>query len=245
MTNVLMTMAGKSAFFDSPEFIYPKPLIEIQGKTMIEMAINNYKGISGDIRFIFVVNSRDCTKYHLDNVLGLLTDGKCEIIRINSETKGAACSALMAIDTINNDDTLIIANSDQVIEEDINKALKLFKKNTFDSAVITFSTVHPRWSYVKVDGNGMIIEAAEKRPISKKAIAGFYYFSKGKYFVEAAMRSIEKNASVDDVFYVAPTLNELILKGMRLGTYEIANAKYHTFYSPQKIEEYEKSHISK
>jgi len=245
MINILMTMAGKSNFFDSAEFIYPKPLIEIRGKSMVELAIENYSQIGDKVKYIFIVNALDCSKYHLDNVLKLLTNEECEIIKIGSETKGAVCSALLAIDIINNENPLVIANSDQVIEEDINKVLAYFKDKDFDAGVITFETVHPRWSYVKVDNRDMIIEAAEKRPISKKAIAGFYYFKRGGYFVEAAMRSIEKDANVEGSYYVAPTLNELILKGMRLGFYNIDSNKYHTFYSPQKISEYENRNINR
>jgi len=239
MINILMPMAGKSLFFDNPGFHYPKPLIEIQGKTMVELAINNYRLVKEKHKFIFVVNKNDCVRYHVDNVLSLVTDHNCEIIRLTNETKGAACSALMAVDYIDSDDKLIITNSDQIIDVDLNEILASFDKRNLDAGVVCFNTVHPRWSFVRTDEHLAIIEAAEKRPISNKAIAGFYYFKKGSMFVEAAMASIEKGASVDGIFYVAPVINELILKSMNLGIYEIDNSKYHTFYSPQKIEEFE------
>lgn len=239
MINILMPMAGKSVFFEAPEYHYPKPLIEIKGKTMVEWAINNYQGLKEKRRFIFIVNTKDCVKYHLDNVLTLLTHNNCVIIKLEKETKGAACSALMAVDHMDNDDKLVIVNSDQIIDDNINRVLSSFDKKKCDGGVICFNTVHPRWSFVRPGKDNTILEAAEKRPISNKAIAGFYYFRKGRYFVEAAMASIEKGASVDGVFYIAPALNELVLRQRRLGIYETANEKYHTFYSPQKIEEFE------
>jgi len=240
MINILMPIAGRSAFFDNAEYHYPKPLIEIKGKTMIERAIHDYKKIRGEKRFIFVVNANDCDKYHMDNVLMLLTDGQCEIIRLEKETRGAACSALMAIDFIDSEDRLIIGNSDQIFDEDLNAVLKFFEKKKADGGVICFETVHPRWSYVRLDEGKRIIEAAEKRPISTKAIAGFYYFRQGAFFVDAAMRSIEKDASVDGAYYIAPVFNELVLQSKILEVYDIGQEKYHTFYSPQKIEEFEK-----
>jgi len=44
---------------------------------------------------------------------------------------------------------------------------------------------------------------------------------------------------VDDVYYIAPVLNELVLLNRKLTALSIPNAAYHTFYSPKKIEEYE------
>ena len=239
MINILLPMVGKSPFFDSPQYHFPKPLIEIKGKTMIQMVIENLNVIDDDKQYIFVINQIDCIKHHLDDVLRLLTKNNSQIIRLDKETKGAACSALMAIDHINNDTPLIIANSDQLIEEDLNNIIAQFQKQKADAGVICFENVHPRWSYVRLDGNNKVTETAEKRPLSKNAIAGVYYFKHGKDFVRAAMKTILKDARVNDLFYIAPTLNELILEDMNIRHVKIDKAKYHTFYSPQKIHEYE------
>ena len=91
-----------------------------------------------------------------------------------------------------------------------------------------------------INNNNEISETAEKRPISKNAIAGFYYFKKGSDFVEAAMKMIEKDANINEFYYIAPSLNEMILKGKKLSAYPVGNDKYHTFYTPHKVEEYEK-----
>jgi len=238
MLNILMPMAVRSSFFDEKEYPFPAPLIEVNGKSVIECALENYKAIKEPKKFIFVVSRADCSKFHIDSVLELLTDGNCEIVRLHGETKGAACSCLMAIKHINNSDQLIIANGDQIIDESVSGILRHFNKS-YDAGVVCFETVHPRWSYVRLDENGLIIEAAEKRPLSNNAIAGFYYFKHGSEFVSAAARSIKKDANVNGLYYVAPTLNELVLTGKKLGVYKIPNDKYHTLYSPQKIKEYE------
>ncbi len=238
MINILIPLAGKSQFFSEREFPFSKHLLEIGEKTMIEIVIENLNQLNQDKQFIFIVNSADCKKFHLDNVLYLLTDHKCKIIKIDNETKGAACSALMGIEYINNGLPLIIANPDQVFETDLNNAVN--KLNESDAGVITFHSIHPRWSYVRINNNNEISETAEKRPISKNAIAGFYYFKKGSDFVEAAMKMIEKDANINGFYYIAPSLNEMILKGKKLSAYPVENDKYHTFYTPHKVEEYEK-----
>ncbi len=238
MINVVVPLAGPNQFFEDTQYTYPKPLIEIAGKTMIERFIENLKKISQEIYFIFIVHESDCKKYHIDNVLNILTDNNCELIKLAKETKGAACSILMSIENINNDKPLIIANADQYLEIDFNHAISSFEGA--DAGVITFKSVHPRWSYVKLNDDNLIVETAEKKPLTNQAIAGFYFFQKGRYFVEGAMEMIKKDATVNGQFYISPVFNELVLKNKKLLTYPIEADKYHTFYTPQKIAEYER-----
>ena len=237
MINILFPIGGRSAFFE--ESIFPKPLIEILGKTMIQTVVENFSAIEEDKRYIFVVNEGDCATYHLDSVLNIITNGKAVIVKLSGETKGAACSSLMAVEHINNNDPLIIANSDQLIDSGLKQAVSHFRDRDADAGVICIETVHPRWSYVRLDEEGNVIETAEKRPLSKYAIAGFYYFKHGKDFVQAAMSSIMKDSNVGGIYYIAPTLNELVLQNKNIQTFKIDNEKYHTFYTPQKIKEYE------
>jgi NDP-sugar pyrophosphorylase family protein len=241
MINILLPMAGKSRFFNSDDYPFPLPLIEINNKLMIEMVLKNLDGLSEKVNFIFVVNETDCLKYHLDNTLNILTQYTCDIIRIKSETKGSLCSALLAIDKINNDLPLVISNSDQIINEKLEKIISFFQINNADAGAICFESVHPRWSFARISEKFQILETAEKRPLSKNAIAGFYYFKHGKYFVSAGMQSIRKESCVNGNYYIAPVLNELILENKNMLAYIINNSNYHTFYSPQKIEEYKRS----
>ena len=234
----LIPLAGSSNFFDK-DYKFPKPLIEVNERPMIQIVLEQIMKDNLIEKFIFIVNSNDCKKYHLDNVLKLITDDKCEIIRLDKETKGAACSALMAIEHIKDDQELLICNGDQVLDEDFEEVVEHFRKEKFDAGVVTFNSVHPRWSYIRQNESGHIIETAEKRPISNKAIAGVYYFRNGSFFVESAMKMIEKGASVNSSYFIAPALNELILQNLKLGVFHVASSKYHSFYSPQKIKAYE------
>jgi dTDP-glucose pyrophosphorylase len=240
MINILIPLSGGSKFFDSEEYFYPKMLVEILGKPMIQHAVENLQSIHKDLQFIFVVKKSDCIQFHLDDTLCLLTDGQCKIVILDQETKGAACSALMAIDTINNDNPLVVANFDQVIDCDLSELFQDLQSADTDAGCLVFNTTHPRWSFVLLDEKDHVLETAEKRPLSRNAIAGFYYFKKGMDFVEAAKSMILKSCSNSEIFYVSPTFNELILKNKRVKAVRIPNEKYHSFYTPQKIEEYEK-----
>lgn len=241
MINILIPLAGKNNFFPEGEFPYPKPLIEINGKTMIEHVIDNFETITQKKQFIFIVNTEDCKKYHLDNVLNLLTDQQCKIIKIDRETKGAACSALMAIEHIDNNMPLIIANADQVFDDDIRELIKPLAD--YDAGVLSFESVHPRWSYARVNEKNLITETAEKRPISKHAIAGLYYFAKGADFISSSMQMIKKDANVNGLYFIAPVLNEMVLNNKKMTVVSVASSRYHTFYTPAKIQEFERNHL--
>jgi dTDP-glucose pyrophosphorylase len=230
-------MAGKSKHFPEEEYPFPKPLIEIGQKTMIEHVVANLSSVGSKIQFIFVVSSVDCRKFHLDSTLNIITDQQCKIVKLERDTKGAACSALMAISHIANQNPLIIANSDQLFDDSISDLIQQMGKA--DAGVITFKSVHPRWSYVRLDEKDFVAETAEKRPISPYAIAGLYYFRHGQDFVDSAMKMIHKDAKVNSSFYIAPCLNEMILKGKKIRIVEVDTQRYHTFYTPNKVKEYE------
>lgn len=240
MINILVPMAGRSQHFPAAEYPFPKPLVEIGQKTIIERVVSNLAAAGPNVQFIFVVGNADCRKFHLDSTLNIITDQQCKIVKLDNDTKGAACSALMAINHIANQQPLIIANSDQLFDDPVSELVR--QLGDADAGVVTFESVHPRWSYVRLDEQGFVAETAEKRPISRHAIAGLYYFRHGKDFVDAAMSMIHKDSSVNGSFYIAPCLNEMILKGKRIRTVGVDVQRYHTFYTPQKVNEYE-SHL--
>lgn len=236
MINVLLPAMGTSAFFKDAYF--PKPLTEISGKTMLEMIVENYKEVAPK-SYVFVFSDDDCKKFHLDASVKILTPVS-QVIKLGKQTAGALCTCLMAINYINDETPLIIANSDQIIDVDYKNVLNHFNAIDADAGVITFPNIHPRWSYARKNGDE-VIEVAEKRPISKDAIAGFYYFKKGSSFVQAAKNALIKQNNLDGRYYISASINELILMGRKVGYYDIEKKQYKSFYSPAKIKEYEEN----
>lgn len=238
--NILIPIAAEDTFFPAEEFRFPKPLVEVAGKPMIQRTAENLRAIGG--RMIFVARAHDIRHFSLDNVLRLIGGPDTVIVPLRYPTQGAACSCLMAIEHIDNDEPLIISNGDQVIEADLAGIVESLRRDRVDAGVITFPSVHPRWSYVRSDERGQVLEAAEKRVISRRAVAGVYYFARGRDFVRAATAMIRQGGSVNGAYYVAPCLNQLILEGRTVGAVCIAADRYHSFYSPQKLREYELTH---
>ena len=234
MINVLLPAMGKSAFFKDAYF--PKQMIEIKGKTMLELVVDNYRELEPK-SYIFIYHDDECRHFHLDSSARILAP-QSRVIKLHNQTAGALCTCLMAVDSINNDMPLIIANCDQIIEVDYRNVLKHFDNVGADAGVITFSSIHPRWSYARIDGEE-VVEVAEKRPISKNAIAGFYYYKHGRNFVEAAKKALLKQNNLEGKYYISSTINEIILTRKKVSFYEVEQGQYKSFYSPAKIKEYE------
>jgi len=236
---IIIPLAVRSKLFPEDEYPFPTPLIDVAGKPMIEWVIENIEEISDNIDFVFILSQTDVTRYSLDNTLRLLCNNKCEIVVLKKQTQGALCSCLMAISQINADEPLIICNGDQIIPNNIGPALNHFASNDAQAGVITFPAVHPRWSFVKTNTKGHIIQSEEKKVISAEAIAGFYYFAKANIFLQAAQKTIYNDRSINGLFYIAPTLNEVILAHHTVVSYRIQKSEFFSFYTPATIDAFE------
>jgi len=122
-----------------------------------------------------------------------------------------------------------------LIDVDYRAVLADFRERHLDAGTITFSSIHPRYSYVRLSAEELVVEAAEKRPISGHATAGFYWFARGNDFVRAAEEMIYKDASVNGAFYICPVLNELVLEQARIGVYPIQADQYHPLKTARQI----------
>ena len=204
--NVLIPMAGAGSRFEQAGYTFPKPLIEVNSKPMIQVVIEN---LNLDANYIYVVQKTHREKYNLDTLLNLLTPG-CKIVETDGLTEGAACTALLAKDYIDNDNPLFFANSDQFVEWDSNEFMYKMQETNADGGIVSFTATHPKWSFAKIDENGLVTEVAEKNPIYDIATVGYYYWKHGSNFVKYAEQMIEKNIRVNNEFYVCPVFNQAI-----------------------------------
>lgn len=210
--NVVIPMAGHGSRFANAGYIFPKPLIEVHGQPMIAAVVRNLGINPKKSRFIFIVQKEHLHKYSLQPLLSIIAPN-CVVIPVENVTEGAACSVLLAEKYIDNDDHLLLANSDQYLEWDSNEFMYAMTSSGVDGGISTFSSVHPKWSFVRLDSNGYAVEVAEKTPISEHASTGIYYFRKGSDFVRCAKAMIAKNIRTNGEFYTCPVYNELIGEG--------------------------------
>ncbi len=215
--NVLVPMAGAGSRFEKAGYSFPKPLIDVKGEPMIKVVSEN---LNLDANFIYIVQKSHREKYNLDTLLNLISPN-CKIVEVDGLTEGAACTTLLAKEFIDNDDSLILANSDQFIEWDSNEFMYKMNETDVDGGIVTFESTHPKWSFAKLDEFGFVCEVAEKNPISDIATVGVYYWKKGSDYVKYAEQMIDKNIRVNNEFYVCPVFNEAISDGKKVINYRI------------------------
>lgn len=215
--NILIPMAGAGSRFQQAGYTFPKPLIEVNGKPMIQVVVDN---IGFDSNYTYVVQKEHYEKFNLQYLLNLITPN-CNIVQVEGVTEGAACTTLLAKEFIDNDKPLIIANSDQYVEWNPIDFYYRMIETKADGGILTFKSTHPKWSFVKLDENENVIEVAEKKPISNIATVGIYYWNKGSEYVKYAEQMIEKNIRVNNEFYVAPIFNEAIGDNKKIKIFNI------------------------
>lgn len=235
MINVVIPMAGAGSRFASAGYKKPKPFIDVLGKPMISRVLENLN-VPG-VKFILLVRTE-----HYNSESEVITYLKehynVQFVLVDDLTEGAACTVLYAHRLIDDDIPLLIANSDQIVDIDIVDYINDSEKRGLDGSVLCFEDKDPKWSYVKLNENGMISFIKEKEVISNYATVGIYYFKKGSYFVDNAIDMFVRNDRVNNEFYVAPVYNYAIKQGGRFGIYLIEKNKMHGIGTPDDLAAY-------
>ena len=212
--NILIPMAGEGKRFKDAGYEVYKAFLPVGRKRMIDAVIENVRPTQPH-QFVFV------SRYDL--LLDALPRGSF-VLRLAEPTEGAADTVLKVREMIDTESPLLIVNSDQVIDFDINAFLAEARR--YDGLILTFPATENKWSFDKVE-DGLVTEVAEKNPISNHATCGVYYFDNGHDFVEAADRMIAKNIRTKGEYYLCPVYNEFITMGKKVGIYEVpANAMW-------------------
>lgn len=215
--NVLIPMAGLGSRFKDAGYVFPKPLVEVDGKPMIQAVVES---LGVNAQYTYIVQKEHYEKYNLSYLLNLITPN-CNIVQVDGITEGAAVTCLLARKYIDNESPLIMANSDQIVEWNSRQFIYDLMTKNADGGIATFKSTHPKWSYAKIDHNGLVTEVAEKKPISDIATVGIYYWKHGADFVKYAQQMIEKDIRTNNEFYVCPVFNEAIADNKRVFTNDI------------------------
>ncbi len=230
-------MAGEGSRFVKEGYEKPKPFIDVAGKPMIERVMENLQ--CSDARYILIGR-----KAHLESEKELVKEIKKKynaiFIGIDKLTEGTVCTVLYARQYINNEEPLLIANSDQIVDIKIQEFVDNCSNRKLDGSILTFTDheLNPKWSFAKIDETGLVNEVQEKKAISQYATVGIYLFNKGREFVEAAVDMIIQNDRVNNEFYTCPTYNYLIKEKKKIGVYNILFSEMHGIGTPKDLDEY-------
>lgn len=237
MINIVIPMAGMGSRFAKARYEKTKPFIDVDGKPMIVRVLENLT--YPDARYILIAR-----KEHMDKEKDLVTQIEKEFnaifIPIDKLTEGTVCTVLYTRKYINNNNPLLIANSDQIVDMNIADFIDDCKKRNLDGSILTFidECKDPKWSFAKLGMNNLVTEVKEKVAISEFATVGIYLYSKGKDFVNSSIDMIIENDRVNNEFYTCPTYNYAIKEGLSIGIYNIALEQMHGIGTPEDLNTY-------
>ena len=237
--NILILAAGHPEF-DTRDGNYPLCLTEFDGVPILERIVNACKPL-GARRLVFALRKEEVNRYHLDNVVTLLTHAAVTL-KVEKTTPGAACTALLAAGYIDNAEELLVMNANELVDVDLAQLIAGFRARKLDAGTVTFPSIHPRYSYVRLGADGLVTEATEKNPISNHATAGLYWYARGSDFVSAVKNMIRKDAHVNGMFYICPAFNELVLKHAQIGTTQIDPKHYYPIKTERQLHQFESAH---
>ncbi len=232
----ILTLMGGENFAEKKTAEYPVYMSEINGRMILEKHVDFCKEMNPS-KLGFCIKDLDAVNYKVDFVIKQLSS-KAYTFNILGQTKGALCTALLANDFISNTDELLITAVNDFIDVPGSKILQYFRNRDSDAGVVYFDSVHPKYSFIKTNIDGLVSETSEKVPISRNALASFYYFKNGISFVEAAKTVIRKDNSINQNFYISQVINEFILNHKKVTSYKIQNNEFHSLKSKLELARY-------
>ena len=235
--NILILAIGSNAS-ENPAENYPSCLSEDDGISLLEKIVSNTKTLINS-SYTFAFLKKEIDEYHLDRVANLLVNG-ANVVPISEGTMGSACTSLLAACDLDLDNELLIISANELVDVDLLLPLKKFKQSNYDAGTIVFKSIHPRYSYVKLNEESLVVQASQKKPISNTATTGIFWYKKTSLFIDAAKSCIVKSSLTDGKFYIAPTFNELLLKHLKVGIFEIQSNQYIPLKTNRQIYNFEK-----
>lgn len=237
MLNIVIPMAGLGSRFSSAGYLKPKPFIDVAGKPMILRVLDN---LAFDKAKYILISRKEHFFQEAELVKEIENNYNAVFIGIDNLTEGAACSVLYARKYINNDQPLLIANSDQIIDLNISSFVNDCLNKHLDGSIMTFIDQYknPKWSFVKINNDNLVVEVKEKVVISEYATVGIYFYSKGREYVDATIDMLIENDRVNNEFYVCPTYNYAIKNGCKIGIFNIDFNQMHGIGTPEDLNIY-------
>jgi UDP-N-acetylglucosamine diphosphorylase / glucose-1-phosphate thymidylyltransferase / UDP-N-acetylgalactosamine diphosphorylase / glucosamine-1-phosphate N-acetyltransferase / galactosamine-1-phosphate N-acetyltransferase len=234
MINIVIPMAGQGSRFKKAGYKKPKPFIDVNGKPMIVRVLENLA--YPNARYILIAR-KEHMEIERELVKKIEKEFNAIFIPIDKLTEGTACTVLYARKYINNNEPLLIANSDQIVDINISDFIDDCKNKNLDGSILTFidKFKDPKWSFAKVNERNLVTEVREKVVISEFATVGIYLYFKGRDYINAAIDMIANNERVNGEFYTCPTYNYAINEGVKIGIYNIKFDEMHGIGTPDDL----------
>lgn len=242
---LVVPMAGLGMRFVEANYKTLKPLIPIHGVPMIRLVIDNL--MSDLIGHVVVVAQRETVE--TVDLRAILSDLQIPvtIVAVDKLTEGPADTVLQARQVLNDNLPLVIANSDQYVDANLEKYYGELMAEGNLGTILTMEDDNPKWSYVELNGTGLVINVKEKVVISNQATVGVYGYSKAQLAWNAFSEMWQANDRTNGEFYVAPAYNYLIKAGVPVTTTNLGPVRtvMYGLGTPEDLESFIELPVSK
>lgn len=234
---IIITMAGEGSRFKKVGYKVPKHEIEVKGKSLFEWSMLSLKNFF-DENFIFIVRENNYDKEKLECLCNKLGIKNFKLKEIKELTDGQASTAYLCNEYILEDEDVLIYNIDTYISGDEIKKEELKK---YDGYIPVFKSEGDKWSFVKLDDNGKVIDVVEKIRVSDLGSIGLYYFKTWRDYKEIYLKYKEEIKRKYKEVYIAPMYHYLLKENKDIGYIILKNENIHVLGTPEDLEVFKKN----
>lgn len=196
--------AGQGTRFKDHGITQSKPMIKLNGKTMLERSLDSLELLPQDQLIIISQKS--------DNLPSAFSQLKqVEWLEISAPTHGQLDTFLLAKNLLKHDD-IVIYNCDTFFT--CSELRNLIESDKFSGIIPCSIQPGLSWSFCKVGADFNVTEVAEKNRISDWASVGYYYFKGKDQLLKLAMLESQNPSAKES--YVAPLYNRYLSAGLKV-----------------------------
>lgn len=241
---IVIPMSGFGERFRQAGYTAPKPLIEVDGKPIIQYIVEMF---SDEDDFIFICNEDHLNSavYRMEPILKSICPN-CVIVAIPSHKLGPVYAVMQSIDYIDLNNPVIVNYCDFTCDWDYADFSSMVKETECDGAIPCYRGFHPHtlWSnyYAYVQEEQMrAYNIQEKQPFTNKpgeefASSGTYYFKSGALMQRYFNRCIDEELMVGGEYYVSMVYKPMMQDNLNIRVYELEH--FMQWGVPSDLEEY-------
>ncbi len=241
---IVVPMSGYGERFRRAGYTLPKPLIEVEGKPIIQHVVELFPGAEA---IVFVCNREhlETPEFELAATLKRIApEGR--IAAIEPHRLGPVHAVLMALDQIDSDRPVIVNYCDFTCYWDFADFRRFAAETGAEGIIPCYRGFHPHmvgstnYAYVR-ETDGWIEDIQEKQPftatpMAEYASSGTYHFASGALLREAFERAVSEGHGLGGEFYASLAYKPLLADGRAIAVYELQH--FMQWGTPRDLAEY-------
>lgn len=240
---IFVPMAGFGDRYRRAGYTEPKPLIPVDGVTMIERVLDSFPK---DARYLFGINKTHAETTNVREVLEQLRPGSPTVV-LEPHKDGPIQTVLACKEHIPDDEDVLLNYCDFGVSWSFADFSKWVVDGQFDGAMTAYRGFHPHslgptlYAYMRNEGD-RVTEIREKHhfttdKFSEYASSGLYWFRRGKDLVRIAQQLVDEGARVNGEFYVSMAMQKLVLENKKVGVFPLE--RFYQWGTPEDLRDYE------